>query len=235
MFLNRRTTQAEYFDSLRPFQELADFFQCLDRLNRFFVFAEPFQRFLPRMLGTEACSRLSILDLGAGDGQLGRTLTEWARRRGWDWNVINLDQSLDALKLSCGRSNVAGSALALPFQDDAFDVVIASQMTHHLAGSEIGRHFAEAYRVTRRAMLVSDLHRNRVLYVSLWLVLRAKLFPRTFREDALLSVKRGFRVHELQAEARAAGIRHADARLYFGARILLLAAKRPNPALGPTT
>jgi hypothetical protein len=233
MFLSRRTTQVEYFDSPRPFEELAEFFQCLNRLNRLFVFAQPFQHFLPRMLGKNECSSLTILDLGAGDGQLGCTLAHWAKRREWNWRVTNLDQSLDALRLGAAGSKVVGSVLRLPFRDGAFDVVVASQMTHHLPETEIGRHLTEAYRVSRRAILVSDLHRNCALYAALWLVLWPKSFPRNFRDDALLSVKRGFRVPELGAEARAAGIRTADVRLYFGARILLLASKSLNLAPQP--
>ena len=66
----------------------------------------------------------------------------------------NCDLSPRALALNVGGRNVVGSAMALPFPDNAFDVVVASQMTHHLeSDADVARHFAEAYRVARKAVV----------------------------------------------------------------------------------
>src|SRR5271167_3162605 len=114
MFLSRRSAQEEYFDKERPAAELTDFFRALDRCNRLFSAAAPFQVLLPALLQESDCRSLSILDLGAGDGSLGKTLKEWAARRRWNWQVTNLDVNLEALRLNPSGWNVAGSALALP-------------------------------------------------------------------------------------------------------------------------
>ncbi|MGN6555715.1 MAG: class I SAM-dependent methyltransferase, partial [Verrucomicrobiota bacterium] len=165
MFLRRRATQAEYFDSLdRPHAEMVEAYASLASVNRLFLFAEPFQRLLPRFLELQNCGSLSILDLGAGDGLLGTSLSEWAaKKHGWKWRFTNLDINLPALRLNEHGQNVAGSALALPFRDNSFDVVIASQMTHHFSDAEVVQHLREAWRVTRRAIFLSDLHRGPAL------------------------------------------------------------------------
>src|SRR6516165_10194562 len=111
MFLARRSTQAEYFDGDRSAAEFAAFFRALERVNRLFVFAEPFQRSLPSLLNGRGCQTASILDLGAGDGSLGKVLSHWAAQRGWQWTVTNLDVNLDALRLNPSGRNVAGSVL----------------------------------------------------------------------------------------------------------------------------
>ena len=228
MFLGARSTQAEYFDSERSPQEVAAFFRTLARVNRLFVFAEPFQRFLPNLVqNCGGCRSLSILDLGAGDGSLGRSLSAWANRQNWQWRITNLDFNLSALRLCPDGQKVTASVLALPFRDSSFDVVVVSQMTHHLGDRHARAHLQEAWRVARRGILLSDLHRNIVLYATLWCVCRVLRAGRSFREDALLSVRRGWRVPELQKLAAQAGIPHAKVNLYFGARILLLASK-PN-------
>lgn len=68
-----RSTQVEFFDQLdRPAQEIDVAF---------------------KELGRARCSHLKILDLGAGTGLLGKTLSYWARRRGWDWQFTNLDMN----------------------------------------------------------------------------------------------------------------------------------------------
>ena len=226
MFLSRRATQAEYFDSPeRSLAELAEFHARLNSVNRFFVFAEPFQQALPKWLGPDSCQSLSILDLGAGDGSLGKVLTESAAKRSWRWRFTNLDLNIRALSLNETGVNVAGSAIALPFRDGSFDLVVASQMTHHLTDGGVLQHLREAWRVARMGIFLSDLHRNPTLYSCLWLLLRLWRYPKPFWNDGLLSVKRGWRVSELRRLAAQAGIGGAEVSLYFGARVLLRARK----------
>ncbi|MEO7298669.1 MAG: methyltransferase domain-containing protein [Verrucomicrobiota bacterium] len=227
MFLSRRATQAEYFDSPdRSFSETAESYQALSLINRLFYFTDPFQRYLPRLLGRENCRTVRLLDLGAGDGSLGEALTQWAARRGWSWEVTNLDSNPHALKLCKNKKTVMGSVISLPFATESFDVVIANQMTHHLSSDqEIAQHFCEAWRVARRGILLSDIHRNAVLYGLIWLILHGGRFPRHFRDDGLLSVKRGFRTNDWRQLANLAKIKEAKVWPYFGARVMLSAKK----------
>jgi ubiquinone/menaquinone biosynthesis C-methylase UbiE len=229
MFLSRRSTQAEYFDAERPLAELQQFYRSLAIVNSLFMAGEPFQRYIPRLVGQKNVHNLSLLDLGAGDGSLGRSLTLWAARRGWTWRVVNVDMNAEALGLNGSGQNIAGSVLALPFQDSSFDVVIASQMTHHLDEAAVPQHLREAWRVARQAILISDLHRNTALYMSLWIVFLFARFPESFRTDGVLSVKRAWRVNELRGLAHSAGISDAKVHLYFGARTILQARKPLQP------
>lgn len=228
MFFRRRATQAEYFDELdRPRAEMVEAYAALANVNRWFWFAEPFQRLLPKYFGPEHCASLSILDLGAGDGLLGNLLTNWAKqKRGWNWRFTNLDFNITALSLNKDGENVAGSVLALPFRDASFDLVIASQMTHHLSDSEVVQHLREAWRVTRRGIYFSDLHRGPVLYGLLWVMFCVRRFPKHFRADGLLSVKRGFRIGELQSMTRQAEIPEAQVWLHGGTRVILQARRK---------
>ncbi len=237
MFLKRRALQAEYFDLReRPPAELAEAYRMLRRMNRLCFLSEPFKRRLPFWLGQGRCRSLSILDVGAGDGSLGAELTEWARRRQWNWRVTNLDLSVPAMRLNPGGRFVAGSALALPFRDNSFDVVIASQMAHHfLSDEDIRVHFREAWRVTGDLLFLMDLHRNPFLLGMVWLALRLGNYPRHFRSDGLLSVRKGFRVREWRSLAAEAGVPQARVSLYAGARVLLGARKAINPSTGATS
>ena len=228
MFLSRRTMQEEYFDSERPAQEVAEFFRSLGRVNRIFDFTQPFREVLPKLLQPGECQAVSILDVGAGDGSLGRGIQAWATRQGWNWRIVNLDCSPQALGLNAGGINVAGSASRLPFHQGSFDVVIASQMAHHMANREVKMFLQEIWRVARRAVVLCDLHRNVGLYLLLRLLFCFQKHPASFRADGLLSVKRGWRVEELLSLAREAGIPEAKAKLRFGARIVLHAERDPQ-------
>ncbi|MEO7678582.1 MAG: methyltransferase domain-containing protein [Verrucomicrobiota bacterium] len=225
--MSRRATQAEYLDSPDcSFEETADSYKELARINRLFHFTEPYQRYLPALLGADKCRTLTMLDLGAGDGSLGMALEKWAAGKGWSWKVTNLDFNPHVLKLCPPEKTVAGSVLAVPFPDDTFDVVIANQMTHHLANDdEVAKHFREAWRVSRQCILLSDMHRSSIFYGLIWLILHLGNFPKHFREDGLLSVKRGFRAREWRDLAYQAGITGAKVWLHFGARVMLSAKK----------
>ena len=226
MFFSRRATQAEYCDQPDlPAADLADNYRQLGRFNRLALATDPFQRLLVRWLGRGNVTKLSLLDLGAGDGSIGRSIEIWARRHGWDWRVTNLDANRGALGLGANRRNVAASVCALPFTDDSFDVVMASQMTHHLTDEEVVGHFREAWRVSRDAVFFVDAHRNVGAWCALWLVLRLMRVTPQFRSDGLLSVQRGWRVGEWRELARKAGIPQARVWLYYGSRVMLQARK----------
>lgn len=226
MFFRERSTQAEYFDTPgRPADEMAVAFRELDRINRLFQFSHPFVSRLPGWLGRKRCERLDILDVGAGTGLLGRRLSSWAHRRGWDWRFTNLDLNPVMLNSDGAAKAVTGSALQLPFADASFDLVVASQMTHHLTDAEVVQHWREAWRVTRDAIFICDLHRNAFLYAMLWVSLRLIHTDRTLREDALISVKRGFRRDEWAEFARRAEVPDAKVWLYYCTRIVLEARK----------
>lgn len=226
MFFRERSMQAEYFDAPdRPAGEVTAAFRELDRVNRLFQFSHPFVSRLPRWLGRPRCERLDILDVGAGTGLLGKRLSDWARRRGWDWRFTNLDANPVALKSGNAENGVLGSALQLPFADASFDLVVASQMTHHLTDAEVVQHWREAWRVTRDAIFICDLHRNAGFYAMLWLTMRVMRADRRLREDGLISVKRGFRLGEWRELASRAEIPQAKVWLYYGTRIVLQARK----------
>jgi SAM-dependent methyltransferase len=231
MFLSRRSLQAEYFDLPdRSEAEVTAAFQDLNRVNCFFRFSHPFEAVLPRWLGAKKCERLDILDVGAGTGLLGKILTEWARQRGWHWRFTNLDTNSLALKIGSQPDSVVGSALQLPFADGSFDLVVASQMTHHLTDEQVITHWREAWRVTRDAIFICDLHRNAGLYALLWLTLHLMRVDRTVLEDGLISVRRGFRLDEWRELAGRAEIPAAKIWRYHGTRIVLQARKNKMTA-----
>lgn|SRR4051794_10908514 len=227
MFLSERITQAEYSDSPdRSPTQIAQDFRQLGRVNALFKFSHPFEHLIPRSLGLERCRNLTILDLGAGDGSLGRQLTTWAAKRGWKWTVADLDLRPKALNLHNGGRRLVASVQHLPFRRGSFDVVIASQMTHHLdTPAEIIQHFHEAWRVSRELVVLSDLHRNLWLYCLAHVGTVLTGCSRELRADGLVSVRRGFRVTEWRQYAKSAGITTAKVFHYFGTRIILCARK----------
>jgi len=228
MFLTHRSRQAEYTDAPDlPAEVVASNYLELARVNKLLMFAHPFQSHVVRWLGRGRCANLSILDLGAGDGSLGRELSGWAAKQGLQWRVTNVDKNPRALRLAPRGVNVIATVQSLPFADASFDLVIASQMTHHITEREdVTAHFREAWRVTRDAIYLCDIHRNPVSYVMLWVVLKVMRLSPLMLHDGLMSVKRGWRAAEWKALAREAGIPEVKVWFYFGSKLVLQARKR---------
>lgn len=228
MLLRQRATQVECFDDPdRPLAEVRADYSWLARVNRLTRFETPFQRLIPARLGSDACRRLTFLDVGAGDGVLGEKLEAWAAERGWRWHVTGLDANPLCARFA-RRPVVQGSATALPFDAGAFDVVIATTMTHHLTDTEAATHFREAARVAGRLVMIVDLHRNPFFAALVWAVLVAWRAPAHFRADGVLSVRRGWRAREWRRLAAEAGLAGAQVRTYGGMQ-LVLTWLRPAP------
>lgn len=229
MLFSARATQPEHFDDARRSpEEFRSAYAELARVNRLFRAEDPYTRVMARWLGADECRQLSILDLGAGDGWLGRAMEKWAAKCGWHWKVTDLDLNPIPLSLGEGRCRVAASALNLPFEDGAFDIVIASQMTHHLnSDDDVVRHFREAWRVASRGVFITDMQRSWSLYFLLHLTLPFLRLSPAMTHDGFLSVRKAWRPSEWRELARRAGLESARVQGYFGTRVILSGLKNP--------
>jgi SAM-dependent methyltransferase len=193
-------------------------------MNKLTHFDRPFRIWIPQILGINACKKLSILDLGAGDGMLGRTLSDFASRQGWDWSFTNVDLNLPPLGglASTSAEWVKASVVKLPFADNSFDLAIATTMTHHLeSDTEVIDHFREAGRVSRQAILIGDMVRSPLFMAILWAALLTIRAPRKFRHDGVQSVKRGWKKPEWERLATLAGLNGSRVWVENGVRIFL--------------
>jgi len=229
----RLTGVAERMDEpdLDP-RELVRALRTLARVNRFFGGTRVIFRHLPRLCdGLPAPVR--ILDVGTGYADIPRAIIRWARRRGRPVEITALDRHPGTLALAARACAdypevhlQAGDALALPFPSGSFDLVLASQILHHMEAAEPVRLLQELSRVARYGVLVHDLRRGAWPHAATWLTLRLVSRSPVIRHDGPLSVRRGYLRAELETLARAAGwkapriVRHA----FF--RFALLEEKR---------
>ena len=97
----------------------------------------------------------TLLDVGAASGDSGRAILESYPRA----SVTSLDKNPNNL-VAALEPKLVGDAFTLPFADGSFDFVFSSLFLHHLSELEVVALLAEFARVSRRAVLVSDVERH---------------------------------------------------------------------------
>ncbi|HWA58606.1 MAG TPA: methyltransferase domain-containing protein [Gemmatimonadales bacterium] len=153
-------------------------------------------------------SRFTLLDVGTGNGDLPARAVAWAARRGITLTPIGLERHRTAAGLANRRGvrTLLGCAGALPVRPRSVDIVLASQLVHHLSPAANVAFFRAAHGVARLGVVIADLRRSPLALAGFWVGSRLFRFDRATRSDGLTSVLRGFLPHELTALLGQAGI-----------------------------
>ena len=108
------------------------------------------------------------------------------------------------------------------------DIIFSSLFCHHFKEMELVEMFRWMYNNSRTGFFINDLHRHPLAYHSIRFL--TKHFSRSYlvKNDAPLSVLRGFKKEELKDLMSRAGIRHYSIRWYWAFRWLVVV--RHNPA-----
>jgi SAM-dependent methyltransferase len=151
---------------------------------------------------------LTLLDVGAGAGDIAAALARRARARGIDLVPVPVDTHRVAAALcrEAGLSPVVASAAALPFGPRAVDIVLASQLLHHFdraSATALVRAFDE---LARLGVIVAEPRRTRWAAGGIWLATLALGLHPVTRRDGILSVRRSFTAAELRMLLAGAGI-----------------------------
>ena len=204
----------------------------LRRVNRVLGDASALRRSLLAEIEREDLKSFSVLDVGAGSGELLRVIAGWARETKRSALLFGLElnaRSAQAIVEESGRfasiNALRGDALALPFADDCFDYAICSLFTHHFKDEQVVAILNELSRVARRSIFVIDLHRHPLAYYLYTTVGRLFLHNRLIREDGALSILRGFRPRELAQLALQAHLEDVHVARRFPFRLVLSGEK----------
>lgn len=187
----------------------------ITRANRWFGGAAAVRYGLRRMLGdAPAGATFSLLDLGTGAGDLPRAASAWAERRGVHLVPVGIERS----RVAAGLAHAAGLPCAVacagapPVRDKSVDVVLVSQVVHHLDSASAARLFRTCDRLARRAVIVTDLRRGALGPVTFWVGARTLRFDPITVADGMTSIRRGYTTAELRLLLAGAGVRAAVAR-----------------------
>jgi SAM-dependent methyltransferase len=191
------------------------------RANRWFGGAAAVRFGLARLFDDRPAGAFTLLDVGTGAGDLPAMAMRWGAARGLAIQPIGLERHPAAARLArkTGLPTLLGDAGDLPLADRSVDLVIVSQLAHHLDPDSCVTLFRECSRVARRGVLIADLRPSRLAALGFRIGGRLLGFDRVTIEDGVTSLARGFTAAALTTLVKRAGYQGTVARRP-GARIV---------------
>ncbi|MDH3492364.1 MAG: methyltransferase domain-containing protein [Acidobacteriota bacterium] len=209
-------------------EEYDQFLADIRQVNRFAGDNWTLRATLFREIERADLPEFSVLDLGAGSGELLRTCAEFGRKTNRRARLYGLELSERSSRAINEESSdyheifpVRGNALDLPFEENSFDYVICSLFTHHFLEKDIESILSGMARLSRRKIFVIDLHRHPAasfLYKIFCSVFVKGILVKT---DGALSIKRGFKPSELESLARKINLVSVRVERHFPYRLVL--------------
>ena len=163
---------------------------------------------------------VSVLDVGAGSGELLTELEKWTK--GKSSFFVGLEMTSEAAKAIVvnGIAAVQADGRKLPFADHSFDYVCCTLLLHHLDDDAAVTVLAEMRRVANKRIFAVDLNRDPLPYY-LYKYLGRLFLQRFTVEDGSLSILRSRTEPELLYLAEKAGLREARVDRYKLNRLVL--------------
>jgi 2-polyprenyl-3-methyl-5-hydroxy-6-metoxy-1,4-benzoquinol methylase len=201
--------EPELMDRPQPVStELEVDLRNLRQLNRYFGSYRLIAHFLRRWLKPQ--SRMRILDLATGSGDIPRFIVDYGRRVGAKVTIDAVDQQSSTVEiaraLSAGYPEIEflqGDILTLT--REPYDMVVCSLALHHFSEADAVTVLKRCRELSTRYVLVSDLRRGALATVGVFLLTSLLFREKMTRVDARLSAARAFSFHEFRILAERAG------------------------------
>ncbi len=138
--------------------------------------------------------KLKIIDIGSGSSD---NLIA-AKNRFPNLQILSIDKNLRVLSNSENSlKKINSDAFHLPIKDGSCDIVHAALFLHHFTEDQIQKLLKEFLRISKIGIIINDLQRSLLALIGIKIL--TVLFSKSemVKNDAPLSVKRGFTKHEL--------------------------------------
>lgn len=170
----------------------------------------------------------SVLDVGAGTGELLGVIADFAQAGnrtaqlvGLDLNTLSVKEIAAESRVHNEISTVQADAIILPFAENAFDYAICSLFTHHLTDEQIPVVLKEMSRVASRGIVVIDLERSPTAWLLYQLFCIAYRISPLVRQDGSLSIRKGFTCEEMVNIGKNCGLETVQVKRHAPYRVVM--------------
>lgn len=160
---------------------------------------------LDKLISEKPNKKIRIADLGCGGGDILKLVALWAKKRGYDVELVGFDANthiIDYAKENCkGFSEITFAVEDIfsdQFKSQKFDVILCTLFTHHFHEDDLIKIFKQFKEQSDLGVIINDLHRHWLAYYSIKLL--TSLFSKSdmVKNDGPLSVKRAFKRVDLE-------------------------------------
>lgn len=218
-------------DAAQDFAAFSSALRDLERINRMSLAYRPTLRWLDALARRTGARRLSVLDVGAGGGDMLARVADWGARRGVTLELVALDRSPHAAVHA--RARHPGLPVRWVTADlfdldpaERFDAVICALFAHHLEDELLVRFLQWMEAQAGLGWLVSDLHRHPIPWATVWAGVRLLRMDPMVVHDSTVSIARGFSRADWERLVARAGVR-GELRWAFPFRWTLSGSRPP--------
>jgi 2-polyprenyl-3-methyl-5-hydroxy-6-metoxy-1,4-benzoquinol methylase len=217
MDFSRRSYEKELLDGDDiDFSEIALNMRELETINRWLGGHRLTIRGMRRLAGD--ARSLHVCEIGCGGGDNLKAVADWGRKAGVDIRLTGIDVKESCIGFARGRKDIGASTewicsdyrVARP--ESTPDVVFCSLFCHHFDEPSILHIMDWMHANSRLGYFINDLQRDRMAYAGIRILTALFSRSRLVRNDAPLSVRRGFGRRDLEGLVAAASEGQADVR-----------------------
>lgn len=198
--LTKRSYQKELLDGDDiPFDDIKQNMQELDVINTWLgghqITIKGLQQFISGLSGTHT---LHICEIGCGGGDNLRVIRQYCKKKSINIKLIGIDINPHCIAYAQSRKENEGiEFICSDYATASFtqkpDIIFSSLFCHHFTEDELHQQFVWMKKHSTLGFFVNDLHRHSLAYHSIKLL--TTFFSKSFlvKNDAPLSVARGFK------------------------------------------
>jgi 2-polyprenyl-3-methyl-5-hydroxy-6-metoxy-1,4-benzoquinol methylase len=157
-----------------------------------------------KLLQNNTTDKFVIVDVGCGNGDMLRTLANFANQNKLNFELIGVDANsftIDyAKKLSVNYPTISylcEDIFGESFSELKYDIVLCTLTLHHFKNKQIDYLINLFSNQSRLGIVINDLHRSKIAYRLFQLVCFVFRLNTMSRNDGLISILRGFKKEEL--------------------------------------
>ena len=181
---------------------------------------------LKKMVGKE--KKISICEVGCGGGDNLKAIAKWCAKKNIEVELIGIDINPFCIDFAKSQFQIPNVQFLLSdyrlvrFDDKKPDIIFSSLFCHHFTNPELIDMLPWMKKNARLGFFINDLHRHPLAYYSIYWI--TKLFSKSYlvKNDAPISVLRGFKRTEWENIFRSANISNYRLQWKWAFRWLLV-------------
>lgn len=144
-------------------------------------------------------TKLTLADLGCGEGDLLREINSWARKNKYSLQLIGIDASSQVLNFAREKSHFLPEIsyqtmdiLSNEFSNQQFDIITLNSVCHHFDDASLLRLLNKIKDQVRIAIVINDLQRSFFSYFFIKYFTKFFSYSNLAKNDGPVSVLRAF-------------------------------------------